>query len=198
MKHGGAGANRVRIIGGQHKGRRLIFPGGPGLRPTADRVKETLFNWLQPVLAGARCADRFAGSGALGLEAASRGAGYVLLVERSPPVAARLSEHLLALQLGDRAQVHNADALRVVRVRPDRGYDVVFLDPPFSAGLLGSTAHALESNGWLAPEAWIYLEQDVAHPWPELPSAWLNHREGQAGQAAFRLMKRVRTTGAGC
>jgi 16S rRNA (guanine966-N2)-methyltransferase len=198
VKRGGAGVNRVRIIGGEHKGRRLNFPDAPGLRPTADRVRETLFNWLQPVLAGARCMDLFAGSGALGLEAASRGAGFVMFVEKSPKAAARLNEHLNAMQLSDRAQVRNADAGRVIRVSPDQGYDVVFLDPPFTAGLLERTAQALEQNDWLVPAAWIYLEQDAAHPWPELPDAWGAYREGQAGQASFRLMKRMRATVAGC
>lgn len=192
MKRGGAGANRIRIIGGKHKGRRLSFPAAPGLRPTADRVRETLFNWLQPVLAGTRCMDLFAGSGALGIEAASRGAGFVLFVEKSPKAAARLNAHLVELGLTNQAQVRNADANRLLRVVPDKGYDVVFLDPPFATGLLARSVQLLEQNSWLAPKSWIYIEQDAARAWPAMPRDWLTYREGRAGQASFRLMKRVR------
>jgi 16S rRNA (guanine966-N2)-methyltransferase len=198
VKRGGAGANRVRLIGGEHRGRWLRFPDAPGLRPTADRVRETLFNWLQAELPGARCLDLFAGSGALGLEALSRGAGFVLLVEQSRSAAERLREHLASLGAGARAAVRQTEALRLLAQPPDAPYDLVFLDPPFAAGLLPRTVRALEAQGWLAARASIYLEQDAAHPWPELPANWTLHREGRAGQAAYRLMKRMRGTAADC
>ena len=198
MKRAGAGANRVRIIGGEHGGRWLRFPDAPGLRPTADRVRETLFNWLQAELPGARCLDLFAGSGALGLEALSRGAGFVLLVEQSRPVAERLRDHLDALGAGSRAEVHQSDALRLLARPPETPFDLVFLDPPFAAGLLGRACRALEDRGWLGARAHIYLEQDAAAPWPDLPPDWVSHRQGRSGQAAYRLMKRMRPAGADC
>jgi 16S rRNA (guanine966-N2)-methyltransferase len=181
-------ANRVRIIGGEYGGRRLGFPDQRGLRPTADRVRETLFNWLTPQLPGARVLDLFAGSGALGLEALSRGAGFVLLVEQARPVAERLRENLALLGAGERAEVRQADARRLLATPPPAPFDIVFLDPPFAAGLLAKVIPLLIDNGWLAADAWVYLEQDAAHPWPALPPGWQLHREGKGGQAAFRLV----------
>jgi len=188
---GRGGANQVRIVGGEFRGRRLGFPGVAGLRPTADRVRETLFNWLQPYIAGLNCLDLFAGSGALGLEALSRGAARVLLVDRSRAVVQRLRDNLALLGVTARAEVRQADARRLLARSPQRPYDLVFVDPPFAAGLLGEMCSALELGGWLAQGAWIYLEQDAAHPWPELPAQWALYREGQAGQAAFRLLRRI-------
>ncbi len=189
-------ANRVRIIGGEHKGRRLDFATVKGLRPTADRVRETLFNWLQSELAGSRCLDLFAGSGALGLEALSRGAGFVLLCDQARVVVERLRANLETLDTGKRGEVLLRDARKLLASAPEQSFDIVFLDPPFAAGLLGGTAHALEGHSWLSDEAWIYLEQDASHPWPELPANWQLHREGRAGQAAFRLMRRHRSSNA--
>jgi 16S rRNA (guanine966-N2)-methyltransferase len=181
-------ANRVRIIGGEFGGRRLGFPDQRGLRPTADRVRETLFNWLAPHLPGARVLDLFAGSGALGLEALSRGAGFVLLVEQARPVAERLRENLAVLGAEGRAEVRQADARCLLATPPEVPFDIVFLDPPFAAGLLAKVIPLLMANGWLAADAWVYLEQDASQPWPELPSGWQLHREGKGGQAAFRLV----------
>jgi 16S rRNA (guanine966-N2)-methyltransferase len=181
-------SNRVRIIGGEFGGRRLDFPNQRGLRPTADRVRETLFNWLMPELPGARVLDLFAGSGALGLEALSRGAGFVLLVEQARAVAERLRQNLALLGAEDRAQVRQADALRLLSSPPETPFDIVFLDPPFAAGLLVKLMPLLASNGWLADDAWVYLEQDASQPWPPLPEGWTLHREGKGGQAAYRLV----------
>lgn len=182
-------SNRVRIIGGEFGGRRLGFPDQRGLRPTADRVRETLFNWLAPHLPGARVLDLFAGSGALGLEALSRGAAHVLLVEQARTVAQKLRDNLALLGARDRAEVRQADARRLLAGRPDAPYDIVFLDPPYADGLLAKVIPLLVEHGWLAPEAWIYLEQDSAHDWPTLPAGWQVHREGSGGQAAFRLVR---------
>lgn len=184
----GAG-NRVRIIGGEYGGRRLGFPDQRGLRPTADRVRETLFNWLAPYLPGARVLDLFAGSGALGLEALSRGAGQVLLVEQARQAADRLRDNVALLGAGARAYVQQIDARRLLASPPDQPYRIVFLDPPFADGLLAQVIPLLVQNGWLAEEAWIYLEQDAAHPWPEMPAGWTLHREGKGGQAVFRLIR---------
>ena len=182
--------NQLRIIGGEHRGRRLHFPDGQGLRPTADRVRETLFNWLRGGVEAARVLDLFAGSGALGLEALSRGAAGVVFVERARPAVRQLRENLRLLGLQERAEVVQADARRFLS-RPGGPFDLVFLDPPFAEQLLGGVARQLESRGFLAPGAWIYLEQDSARPWPELPQNWTRYREGKAGQAGYRLMHRI-------
>ena len=122
--------NRIRIIGGTHRGRRLAFPDAAGLRPTPDRVRETLFNWLMPHLPGARCLDLFAGSGALGLEAVSRGAREVVLVDANPAVVKSLQENLRLLGETERARVIRSDALAFLRKETDAPFDIVFLDPP--------------------------------------------------------------------
>ena len=181
--------NQLRIIGGEFGSRRLRFPDGKGLRPTADRVRETLFNWLQGQLHGRRVLDLFAGSGALGIEALSRGAAEVVFVERARAAAQQLRDNLTLLQAADRAQVVHGDALRWL-AQDRRAFDLVLLDPPFADGLLPQVCQALESGGHLAAAAWIYLEQDSAQAWPALPPNWQLHREGRAGQAAFRLMHR--------
>lgn len=181
--------NQLRIIGGAARGRRLHFPQGRGLRPTADRVRETLFNWLQGELAGRRVLDLFAGSGALGLEALSRGAAEAVFVEQARAAAEQLRGNLDVLGFGERGQVLQRDARRYLEsaVGP---FDIVFLDPPFADRLLGEISHALERQGLLTEGAWIYLEQASHQPWPDLPPEWRIYREGQAGQAAFRLMQR--------
>jgi 16S rRNA (guanine966-N2)-methyltransferase len=180
----------VRIIGGVFRGRRIGFPDAQGLRPTADRVRETLFNWLAPVIEGARCLDLFAGSAALGIEALSRGAAQVSFVERSGVVARQIRDNLALLEVGERAHVFQAEALKFLRGQPPVAYGVVFLDPPFATGLLADACSRLERGGWLAHDAFVYLEQDAHRPWPQLPDNWETWREGQAGQAAFRLMRR--------
>jgi len=182
--------NQLRIIGGEHGGRRLHFPDGRGLRPTADRVRETLFNWLQGELHARRVLDLFAGSGALGIEALSRGAGEVVFVERARAAAQQLRDNLALLNTEENTEVVQDDARRWLS-RDRRLFDLVFLDPPFADGLLPSVCEALEQGGHLAPSAWIYVEQDSAHDWPDFPTAWKPHRKGQAGQAAFQLMHRI-------
>jgi 16S rRNA (guanine966-N2)-methyltransferase len=181
--------NQLRIVGGEFGGRRLHFPDGRGLRPTPDRVRETLFNWLQGELHGRRVLDLFAGSGALGLEALSRGAAEAVFVERARPAAERLWENLGSLGLQARARVEQGDVRRFL-TRPHTPFGLVFVDPPYADRLMAEVSSALESGGLLAPGAWIYLEQDSSHAWPELPENWRLHRQGQAGQAAFRLMYR--------
>ena len=183
------GANQVRIIGGRHRGRRIGFLPGRGLRPTPDRVRETLFNWLQADIAGARCLDLFAGSGALGLEALSRGAAFLLAVERHPASVARLREHLQALGETS-ASVVQADALRLLEQPPAQPFDIVFVDPPFADDLVGRVIERLEAGRWLAADALVYLEQDASRDWPPLPAGWQDHRAGSAGQSGYRLLRR--------
>lgn len=178
--------NSVRIIGGDWRGRRLHFPGAPGLRPTSDRRRETLFNWLAPELAGARCLDLFAGSGALGFEAASRGAARVVQVEASREVAAALADSARALAAGGRVQVVHARAARYLGRSPEP-FDIVFLDPPFArTGLVAGTCARLEP-GWLAPGARVYLELAAHADPPALPPHWSLHRELGGGDARALL-----------
>lgn len=181
--------NELRIIGGRWRGRRFRFPDAAGLRPTGDRVRETLFNWLQLRIPGSRCLDLFAGSGALGLEALSRGAAAVSFVERSRPVLSTLEQTLAQLECRD-AATFNMDALRYLD-GPVQPFDVVFLDPPFGSDIIGNCCRRLETAGWLAPEAWIYLEHDRARALPPLPDNWSAHRDGRAGQVAFHLVRRL-------
>lgn len=183
-------ANQVRIIGGRHRGRRLHFPAVRGLRPTPDRVRETLFNWLQGEIAGARCVDVFAGSGALGLEALSRGAVGLLAVEQQRAAAQRLRDNVLLLGEQERARVIHGDALRVLATPPELAFDIAFLDPPFADRLLAAALTALQRNAWLSDDAVVYLEQDAQHAWPPLDACWQVWREGVAGQSAQRLLRR--------
>jgi len=155
--HGGQ--NRLRIIGGQWRGRRLEFPDVPGLRPTPDRVRETLFNWLQADIVGARCLDLFAGSGALGLEALSRGASRVVLVDESPVATRQLEDNLQTLRTDDARIVRLPVQTFLARGPGDARYDVVFLDPPFAQGLIPPSLQLLEERGWLAPGTRIYIKR---------------------------------------
>lgn len=184
------GGNQVRIIGGRHRGRRLTFVPARGLRPTPDRVRETLFNWLRAEIPGARCLDLFAGSGAIGFEALSRGAAYVTFVERHRVVAQRLREHIVLLGEQDAAEVRQVDALRLLSDAPGEPFDVVFVDPPFADRLLSAVCERLAHDGWLAADAMVYLEQDAKQAWPDPPVGWRLHREGTAGQSAQRLLQR--------
>jgi 16S rRNA (guanine966-N2)-methyltransferase len=180
--------NQLRIIAGRWRGRRLRFAPVPGLRPTPDRVRETLFNWLGPVIAGARCLDLFAGSGALGLEAASRGAGEVVLVDSHATVIETLRQQLQQLDAG---QVRVVQTEAAVYLRGGgQPFDIVFLDPPFGEGLLVGIIQQLEAGGWLSADAWIYLEAERGQVC-ELPPNWTVHRSKTAGQVAYSLVRRT-------
>jgi 16S rRNA (guanine966-N2)-methyltransferase len=181
-------ANSLRIIGGEWRGRRIRFPGQGGIRPTPDRVRETLFNWLMGEVQGSRCLDLFAGSGALGLEALSRGATQVTFVERDRENAARLRETATSLAPG-RATVIESDALGWLHGEPE-AFDIVFLDPPFAAGVLTESMRRLEERGYLAPGAFVYIEMPAAAGAPELPAAWRAHRSGRAGAVGYHLARR--------
>lgn len=184
------GDGELRIIGGQWKRRRLRFPALEGLRPTADRVRETLFNWLQFDLHGSRCLDLFAGSGACGLEALSRGAASVLFVEQASPAAAALRANLALLQVSpEQARVMQADALRWLREHPPWApFDVVFVDPPYAANLLQPALQALQDAAVMAPGALVYVEdrQPLAQ---QLPAQWQLLRERRAGAVYFGLCR---------
>ncbi|MEW5973466.1 MAG: 16S rRNA (guanine(966)-N(2))-methyltransferase RsmD [Pseudomonadota bacterium] len=180
-------SNVVRIIGGEHKRRQLKVLDRPGLRPTPDRVRETLFNWLAPLLPGARVLDLFAGSGVLGLEALSRGAAWCDLVEKDGGAARLLESNLDVLRLLDRARVHHQDAQAFLRHAPSRPYDVVFLDPPYASDLLEKALEAIDGAGWLAPEARIYVERPAKLGPPQVPSGWALLRQGAAGEVGYYL-----------
>lgn len=177
----------VRIVGGHWRGTRLPVADAEGLRPTPDRVRETLFNWLQPVLPGARVLDLFAGSGALGLEALSRGAREALLVERDPGLAEQLRRAVERLDAGASATVLQADALALLRAPLHGRFDVVFLDPPFAAGAWTQALQLLPP--WLADDAWLYLEGPAATP-PEAGPEWAPHREGRTRDVHYSLHRR--------
>ncbi len=182
--------NQLRIIAGVWRGRKLNFPAVAGLRPTPDRVRETLFNWLAPVMPGARCLDLFAGSGALGFEAASRGAAVVELVERDTQIAAALRAHVASLAA---SQVHvvTAEALNYL-AGTAAPFDIVLLDPPYDRPeLLAACCTQLETGGWLAPLARIYLETRGKTGLPALPANWELIRSKQAGQVAYHLAVRA-------
>lgn len=176
--------NQVRIIAGEWRGRKLAFPSISGLRPTSDRIRETLFNWLAPRLPGGRCLDLFAGSGALGFEAASRGAGQVTMVENDPEAFAMLERNRSALA-ADRVELLAEDALNYLQRTPVT-FNIVFVDAPFSMGLLPAIIAALQAGGWLAEDARIYLETAQGEA-PSVPVNWRLDREKRAGQVDYRL-----------
>jgi 16S rRNA (guanine966-N2)-methyltransferase len=180
------GERELRVIGGRLRGRRWRFPDAPGLRPTPDRVRETLFNWLQMRIGGARCLDAFAGSGALGIEALSRGASEVVFVESNAHAAAELRSTLDRFGIADEGRVRVEEVPRALQalVGP---FDVVFVDPPFAAGLLAPTLEALARQDLLADEAFVYAEMPVDEAVPPLPPGWVPHREGRAGEVGYHL-----------
>jgi 16S rRNA (guanine966-N2)-methyltransferase len=184
----GAHARELRIIAGRWRGRRWRFVADADIRPTPDRVRETLFNWLGVQIAGARCLDLFAGSGALGLEALSRGAAQVTFVE-SQAAAARELERLLAAWGAPEASVRRADAVQFL-ARTPTPFEVVFLDPPFASGLLAPVAQRLEGGGWLAPRARVYVECAARSGLPALPPEWHLLKAKRAGEVGYHLLER--------
>ena len=159
----------IRIIAGKHRGRKLPVLMAEGLRPTTDRVKETLFNWLMPYIHGANCLDCFAGAGSLGFEALSRGATKVSLIELNKEAAKQLSANKQLLQSND-VVVCNTDALVFLKNQTPEKFDVVFIDPPFRKDLVSQTCKLLD-NGWLSEQALIYVEME-SESTQSLPANW--------------------------
>jgi len=182
---------RLRIIGGRWRGRRLEVPESEGLRPTPDRVRETLFNWLQPYIAGAHCLDLFAGTGALCLEALSRGAARVVMVERAPAVAEQLRRHVDTLQ-AQNAEVVRADAVEFLQQAP-QAFDIVFLDPPFRSDLIMRCAELVEARGWIKPGGLIYIEAPSRVEALPIPASWELIRSKSAGQVGYHLARKPAT-----
>lgn len=178
----------VRIIGGQWRGRKLPVFDAPGLRPTGDRVRETLFNWLQTTVPGAFCADFFAGTGALGFEAASRGAQKVTLVERSRPIVENLRESALILN-ADQVEIVHSDALAWLDSKSPHSLDLVFVDPPFDSDLAVRALQGILDSRCLKPGAVVYLESSRQDR-PEVPSGYVELRQKIIGEVRMQLLQR--------
>ena len=178
----------VRIIGGEWRGRKLPVLDADGLRPTSDRTRETLFNWLQFKVPMARCLDAFAGSGALGFEALSRCAAQVVMLEKSAVIAQQLKRNAALLKT-TKAEIHQTDSLAFLAKPAPHAFDIVFIDPPFQQGLMQPTLDALFSQGWIHNQAWLYLEQEKNLDWPTLPQGWQIHREKTTSQVRLSLWR---------
>ncbi|MFQ6372054.1 16S rRNA (guanine(966)-N(2))-methyltransferase RsmD [Shewanella sp. YIC-542] len=182
------GSGQVRIIAGQWRSRRLPITDLEGLRPTTDRVRETLFNWLSGYLTGAQVLDCFAGSGALSLEALSRYAAFARIHELQRSAANQLQANLATLKC-DAAQVIMGDTLQHLARPADRQFDIVFIDPPFRKGLAQQTITLLQQQGWLKDGALIYVEVEAELATLQLPGQWQQLKEKQAGQVSYRLYR---------
>jgi len=178
--------NHFRIIAGEWRSRKLAFPGDvESLRPTTDRIRETLFNWLQQKIPGARCLDLFAGSGALAFEACSRHAAHVTAIDSSARVTDMIRENCRLVQCST-MEVITADSMQWLEKQSgEHLYDIVFLDPPYSKNLLSQCFALLESGNYLAPEGIVYLESDSSLERLSLPSNWQLLRSKKAGQVYF-------------
>jgi 16S rRNA (guanine966-N2)-methyltransferase len=181
----GSGTRVLRIIAGRHRGRRLRFPAGVEIRPTPDRVRETLFNWLQPRIDQSRVLDLFAGSGALGLEALSRGAAQVTFIEKARRAAAAIEAIASEWQEPNARVVCDSATMWLAKPVSEPPFDIVFLDPPYDSDLLATAAATLGSR--LAPDARIYLERRARDPLPALPPSWKELRAGRAGEVGYHL-----------
>jgi 16S rRNA (guanine966-N2)-methyltransferase len=182
------GRNSVRIIAGTWRGRRIHFPDLPALRPTPDRVRETLFNWLQQSITDARVLDLFAGSGALGLEALSRGAKEVVFVEQFPAAARAVQEQLVRFGGAARGRILEMGAARFLRT-PGKPFDVAFLDPPFGTNALAEYIPLLDTADWLKVGSLVYLENERAAGVPALPSHWELLKSKSAGEVGYHLAR---------
>ena len=183
-------SSQIRIIGGEWRSRKLTVPDAPGLRPTPDRVRETLFNWLASYIGGARVLDAFTGSGALFLEALSRGASSGIALDLNTEAINNLRRNLELLDC-DSAEVLRADALQYLSNTAERGFDIVLLDPPFHQDLLLTACQLLESNNWLNERAWIYTESEQAPSSLGVPNTWRLHREKHTGQVYYALWQKL-------
>ena len=179
------GSGTLRIIGGDWRGRRLEFPSSPNLRPTGDRIRETLFNWLAAEISGSRCLDLFAGSGALGLEALSRGARHCTFLETSSAAIEGINAHLSLLNAADRGRVINTNALSW----RDDPFDIVFVDPPFSENLAIDSLRHLINNQLLTDSALVYLEVASTASLEDLPPALSIIRDKQSGAVRYLLLE---------
>ena len=180
-------SNRVRIIGGTHRSRHLSFPSASVLRPTSDRIRESLFNWLQNDLPYSKCLDLFSGSGALGIEALSRGAKWVQFVEQNSQVAKAIQHNLTLLEIDSaNVAVQSTERWLLSKSGGDK-FDIVFIDPPYSLNLIGKTCEQLLNSDLLVPGAKIYIENGSPLKTDELPIAFQQLKEKKAGQVHYYL-----------
>ncbi|MCO6538416.1 16S rRNA (guanine(966)-N(2))-methyltransferase RsmD [Gilliamella sp. ESL0232] len=180
----------IRIIGGKWRGRKLSVLDKQGLRPTTDRIKETLYNWLMPVIHDSDCLDCFSGSGSLGFEAVSRGAQSVTLLEKDKQVAQLLSKNKQIIA-SNAIDIYHTDTLQWLNRPAVKQFDIVFIDPPFHQSLVAKTVNELENNNWLKPLAYIYIETEIQHDLTTyIPTNWRLHREKIAGQVHSYLFIR--------
>lgn len=179
-------SHEIRIIGGSLRGRKIKVLSAPGLRPTTDRIRETVFNWLMFREGLERSIDVFAGTGAMSFEAVSRGVGRALMIEKNPANAKMIREEALELIPG-KSEVVTSDALVYLRQRPAAPYDLAFLDPPFECGLLAPAAKLLSENSWLRDGALVYAEAESAEVLDDLPESFVMLKESHAGQVLYRL-----------
>jgi len=179
---------RLRIVAGKWRTRLLDIADVPGLRPTSERIRETLFNWLAPTITGSRCLDLFAGTGALGLEALSRGAAHVVFVEKSRKAAETLERNIDLVEAASAATVHRKDAFEFTVQNGPGPFEVVFLDPPFTADMLDDLCRLLDQGSLLAKGALIYIEEDNAKPKVNLPTGWQTLRTKTAGNVRYSLL----------
>jgi 16S rRNA (guanine966-N2)-methyltransferase len=186
QRRGQKSSNTLRIIGGDWRGRKLEFPPSPNLRPTGDRIRETLFNWLAPGIRGSRCLDLFAGSGALGLEALSRGASHCTFLETSAIAINVIGNHLTQLNAGGRGRVVNTNAL----FWQDDPFDIVFVDPPFSEGLAIESLSHLINNRLLTAGALVYLEVPSTTSLENLPTCLSVVRDKRTGSVRYLLLEK--------
>jgi 16S rRNA (guanine966-N2)-methyltransferase len=184
---GSSPPGRLRIVAGKWRNSRLKIAPLPGLRPTSERIRETLFNWLTSCIHGARCLDLYAGTGALGLEAMSRGAATVTFVEQSGKAAAMLRQACNDLG-ADGVTIRSIDALQFLDSSDNESFDLVFLDPPFADNSLADLCKILGDGGHLSPGALVYLEQPKAQEPPELPDRWVIAHEKTAGNVRYSLV----------
>ncbi|MFQ1055497.1 16S rRNA (guanine(966)-N(2))-methyltransferase RsmD [Gilliamella apicola] len=180
----------IRIIGGKWRGRKMAVLDKQGLRPTTDRVKETLYNWLMPVIYDSECLDCFSGSGSLGFEAASRGAKSVILLEKDKQVAQLLNKNKQLIAC-DAIEIHHTNTLIWLNQPAQKQFDIVFIDPPFHQSLVAQTVNQLENNNWLKSSAYIYIEAEKDHELMSyIPTNWQLHREKTVGQVHSYLFIR--------
>lgn len=177
---------RLRIVAGIWRSRVLEIADVEGLRPTSERIRETLFNWLTPRMAGARCLDLFAGTGALGLEALSRGAAAAVFVENSKVAIATLRRNLASLDASG-AVIHAGSATEYIDAAGAESFDIVFLDPPFADDNLAELCRLVDESELVATNANVYLEQDRARPEPDLPDGWTVLKSKVAGNVRYTL-----------
>jgi len=178
----------LRIIAGQWRSQRIPIPDAPGLRPTTDRTRETLFNWLAPHIVQANCLDICSGSGIFGFEALSRGAAHVTLVDKSSRVTKHLQEQKQKFKT-EKAEIICADVVQWLSQPATQQYDIAFIDPPFTDHLLQSICQPLAENEWLKPQALIYLEMALTESL-SLPKEWEQLKEQKAGKVRYELWRK--------